>query len=295
MKHSTSNPPVELVVGADSTIGGALVRQLAASRRPALGTSRRAEATHFLALDLGDLPAEWTGPRVAVAYLCAGVTRLDACQLDPHGTSHINVAGNLALARQLVDQGAFVVFLSTSLVFDGTRAYRRTGERTCPFNEYGRQKAAVEQRLSELGDNVAALRLTKVLAADNALLAGWARSLSAGQPVRAFDDMVMAPLPVDCVAAALANLGQARLSGIWHLGGQRDMTYADAARLGAQLLGVASELVQAVPTCSVLADPPPRHTTLDCELLPERLNLSIPDGAATVLNVFRNLYSQKAA
>src|SRR5437016_3263455 len=137
---------VELVVGADGMIGGALLRRLHAAGRPALGTSRRPDAGQgLMSLDLAAPPDKWDGPLVAVAYVCAAVTRLEACRRDPHGAARVNVDGTVRLARLLAGQGAFVVFLSTNHVFDGTRPYRPPHEATCPLNEYGRQKAMAEE------------------------------------------------------------------------------------------------------------------------------------------------------
>src|SRR5437879_2771644 len=77
---SMSAEVAELVVGSDSLIGGALVRSLRAGGRRVFSTTRRpfGVGTDTLHLDLANVPTKWNGPPVAVAYLTAGITRLEA-------------------------------------------------------------------------------------------------------------------------------------------------------------------------------------------------------------------------
>jgi len=286
MKPLPSDAPVELVVGADSTIGGELLRSLKADGRPALGTSRR-PGRPGMYLDLADPPQRWQGPPVAVAYLCAAVTRLDDCQRDPQGTARVNVAGTLHLAQLLASQGASLVFLSTNHVFDGARPFRRIDEEVSPLNEYGRQKAEAERCLRMLGQT-AILRLTKVLGGPNPLFAGWARSLVRGERIRPFHDLVVAPVPLHCVCSVLRQLGAEQRSGIWHLSGDRDLSYAEAAFLGASVLGANSKLIEPTAMRSQPhAEQSPRYTTLDVSPLPQALGVNVPDVTTTVREAFR--------
>src|SRR5690606_26325829 len=114
-------------------------------------------------LDLADDPPRWRLPEdVAVAFLCAAVTALRSCEADPAGTARANVEHTARLASMLVGRGAFVVFLSSNLVFDGSEPRRRADAPTCPATEYGRQKAAAEGALLAMG-GVSIVRLTKVV------------------------------------------------------------------------------------------------------------------------------------
>jgi xanthine dehydrogenase small subunit len=58
------------------------------------------------------------------------------------------------LARRLLSLGAFVVFTSTNLVFDGEQAHYATCATPHPTSEYGRQKAEAERALLALGARV---------------------------------------------------------------------------------------------------------------------------------------------
>src|SRR4029453_19308765 len=128
-----------LVVGGDSLVGSELqvhCRKLglavdASSRRPG-----QAPGTFFL--DLGD--PDFTPLQRAnydVAFVCAAVTSMQACQSDPVRSRRINVDNPLSLMRGLADSGTPLVFLSSSQVFDGETPMPDEAAPTAPKNEYG--------------------------------------------------------------------------------------------------------------------------------------------------------------
>ena len=98
------------------------------------------------------------------AFLCAAVTDMRACQEDPALTRQVNVANTIELMRRLADRGTHLVFLSSSQVFDGETANPTEEAATCPKNEYGAQKLAVEQAIERYQLPAAILRPTKILA-----------------------------------------------------------------------------------------------------------------------------------
>jgi dTDP-4-dehydrorhamnose reductase len=174
------------------------------------------------------------------------------------------------------------LFLSTDKVFDGTRPHVPAETAPCPVSEYGRQKAAAEAALGERmgrGAPVAILRLAKIVSPGMELIRQWMVSLGAGQPVRAFDDMMMAPTPVALVAAAIERLLATPNTGIFQLTGPRDIAYSDIAFHLARALGADPALVEAISAYS--ADLPPgstaQHTTLESTALRERFGIAVPD------------------
>lgn len=275
------DPEAWLVVGGDGLIGRALVRRLEGEGRAVLATTRRrgcaGAGRPYLELALDS--AGWTPPSpVSVAFLLAAAANQLSCCADPGASRRINVDHTVALARRLVSLGAFVVFTSTNLVFDGEEARYPTCAATHPTSEYGRQKAEAEQALLALGPRVAVVRLTKVLAAEMPLIGGWVAALKAGRPVEAFTDLICAPMPVDFVAQALARIGAQQKGGLFHLSGADEVSYADLARSLAQRLGVDAALVR--PTTSVAAGVKlqglPKHSSLDAHDVAESFALPPP-------------------
>lgn len=283
-------PAPFLLVGGDSEIGAAAAGWLRRKGYAVTATTRRADriTADRPFLDLGRPLADWEPPGgTRAACLCAAVSRLADCAGDPTGSRLVNVAGSLAVVDRLLARGIAVLFLSTDKVFDGSRPQVPAGAATCPVSEYGRQKAAVEAALAgriALGAPVAILRLSKVVSPRMALVCQWLGSLAAQRPVRAFDDMMLAPVPVATAAAAIQHLLAEPACGIFQLSGPRDVAYSAAALRLARRLGADPGLVERVSAWS--AGLPPgstaRHTTLDCTALRARCGIAVPDAWAVI-------------
>jgi len=283
-----------LVVGADSAFGGTLSQQLRAQRWRVIETTRRpkraVDERRLLDLAADDLPRALDAildEPVHVAFVCAGVTSMAECERDPRGTARINVEAVEAVSRELLARGAFVIFLSTDRVFDGSRPFAKPEDPVMPPNEYGRQKAEAERRLQAAGDGVGIFRFSKVLGHWNAVFDSWIHAWQRSEPARPFSDMVMSPVAIADACAAQVELAERRLPGIYHVSGARDISYAEAARIGAEVLGVDPGLVQ--PVVAAFAGMQPEHlvqnTTLDCGITTERLGFVPPD-PGTVLNEY---------
>jgi dTDP-4-dehydrorhamnose reductase len=274
-----------LIVGGDSEIAAATTTHLNACGYAVAATTRRPErvAAQRPFLDLS-LPVEdWPIPSgIGAACFCAAIARLADCANNPQASALVNVTRTVALAHRLLAAGIPVLFLSTDKVFDGSRAHVPAATPPCPVSEYGRQKAAAEAALGErigAGAPVAVLRLAKIVSPGMSLLRQWLASLANGDPIRAFDDMMMAPTPVALVATAVERLLVEPNPGIFQLSGPRDVAYSEVALHLAHRIGAHPALVESVSAYS--AGLPPgstaRHTTLDSSALRERFGIVVPD------------------
>jgi dTDP-4-dehydrorhamnose reductase len=274
-----------LVVGGDSEIGGAAYQVMREQGKAVAATTRRRDriAPDRPFLDLAAPLLPWQPPAgTNAACLCAAIARLAACASDPQGSARINVVQTVTLAAKLLERDAYVLFLSTNQVFDGSVPHTAADAPHAPRSEYGRQKARAEAALLELmarGAPVAVLRLAKVVSTSMPLIDDWARKLSFGKPIRAFNDLTLAPTPTEMVCAAIGKLLEDRASGIFQLTGPRDVTYAEAGRFLAGHIGADPALVEeasahagGLPEGGV-----PANTTLDSSLLRDRYGFEVPD------------------
>lgn len=229
-------------------------------------------------LDLAQPPDEISLPfsGIGTAIMCAAVTSQSLCELEPTATRRVNVEHTVALARQLVRSGMFVIFLSSNCVFDGETPQVRADTACCPISEYGRQKAQAEEQLLALGDRVAVVRLGKVLAPEAALLRGWVSQLIVGKPVHPFSDAVMAPVSADFAVDVVRRVCATLQMGVTQVSASQDITYEQAARFLAERLSASPDLIQPVTYRTAGIAHMPRHTTLDSAGL-GRLGLSQPD------------------
>lgn len=192
------------------------------------------------------------------------------------------------MAENLAARGVFIVYVSTSQVFDGTRPRLGAQERRRPVTEYGRQLARVEKELSAWGSKTAVVRIAKVLGRRIPLFGTWLAELRAGRPVRPFSDMVMAPVPLRFAAQVLGSVASRRLPGIFQISGDRDVSYAQIALWLAGRLAADASLVRPVSAAEsgaydegVLA-----NTTFDTTRIEKELGLVPPAVWETIENAF---------
>lgn len=274
-------------------IGSALSVRLRKDGWRVVGTTHRREKEGpdcvFLDLESPSIGLD----SVHVAVLCAGITRIAECRKSPEKSFRLNVLAVEALTKQLVASGAFVIFPSVNQVFDGSKPFARSDDPIAPRSEYGRQKAEAERRLETWKDAVAIVRFTKVLGSSYSVLDSWIEAWRRGEAARPFTDLTMAPVDLDEACSLVSRLAELRAPGIYHVSGARDISYADAAAIGAEIFEVESDRVQPVKVrdSGVDLEHVPLHTALDCSLARERLGFIPPEPRPVLEKYFRNSHA----
>jgi len=278
-----------LVVGSDGLVGSELVLALRASGYTVRATSRRSRPG-ALQLDLAhpDLPA-LARDRFACAFVCAGVTGMQACERTPAAARRVNVENTLKLMRALAHAGTHLVFFSSGQVFDGE--IPRPGEAASrrPKNVYGRHKLEVEEAVAREGLPAAWLRVTKILARfPVGMFRTWHAALCAGTPAVAASNMTLAPVSVEDVAQAAMRLALERRRGPWHLSSTDEITYAQAARRMAEICGLPATLVRGeeLGEAQVPAIYRHRYAALDAGKLADALGFPIRPAANVLEEIF---------
>ncbi len=287
MSIKKQTPTSVLIIGADGQVGSVASRDLAERGCKVIGTTRRAAAAteDCLFLDLTLPLQEWPKlPPVDAAVICAAMTRINECEDDPDGTAVVNLHAPVALARELCERGVFVLFLSTTGVFDFTRPYRRHDEAPSPVSAYGRQKAEAERRILALDGRTAVLRLTKIMGPDMLLLRIWTADLAAGREITAYEDTFIAPITAAFAVRMIYGIVGATAEGVFHASGDEDRPYTALAAEMARAMGANVSLVKTVeeglphyPTANA-----PRYTTLDMSREEEMFGIPAPSSLATM-------------
>ena len=240
-----------IVAGADGLIGSRLLERARAVHDPVLGSTRRMrgrDGTLFADFSSDD-HAQIVQARPDVVFVCAAMTSMQACDREPDLARRINVTAPVGLAGRLMQQGAFVVFLSSNTVFDGTVPFPDEDTPVSPVNEYGRQKVEAERRLRALpgADRLLAVaRLSKVAVPDAGLPATFIHRLRSGDICEALDDLLLSPVSGDCVVDGLCRIAAERRAGVFHLTGDLEMSYAQFATELASRLGLEAGRVRSV-------------------------------------------------
>ena len=153
-----------------------------------------------------------------------------------------------------MDSGVFVVFPSTNLVFDGSVPKRKATDPVSPRLEYGKQKAVTERQLLRMGGPVSVIRFTKVIPKQYSLFEDWRQALLAEESIHPYSDLMVSPVPLDLALNVFTQIRNERLSGITHVSGTRDVSYADIALHIAKHLSADEELIQARPHSKSLSN-----------------------------------------
>lgn len=260
-----------LIVGCQGLIGRALADTCEREGIRWVGTARSPQSKKVYALDLASSPEKWSLPELGkVAILCAAETKVSHCETNPESTHRINVTQTVALAQWLWKQGVSVVFLSTNLVYDGSKPDFTPSAKTVPQTQYGAQKAECEKLLQAAIPALAIVRLTKVVHEGFAVFCDWIQSLRGGEVIHPFHDMQFSPIPLSGVLDELKQLIVGFRAGVFQLSGDRDVSYSEAAFLLAETLGFDVALVQPVSARErgISVSQCPTYTTLS----PYRVN-----------------------
>lgn len=271
-----------VVLGGDGGIGRLLAAALQKDGHDVLTTTRRAGpvSARQLRLDLADPGvAAMPLPAADVVYFCAALARFADCRAHADLARTVNVVAPAVLARRWTAEGARVIFLSTSAVFDGREPQRSAASPVSPRSLYGRLKAEAESAFLDLGASAAVLRLTKLLLPEMPLFGGWIAALGRGEAIEAFSDLHIAPVAPQHMMQALLAVAADKEGGIYQLSGARDISYLAAARYLAKRIGLPASHVASRRAVdgSIPAEEILTFTALDAARLATLTGTAAPD------------------
>lgn len=246
-----------LVVGASGLLG-AYLHQSFERVGKVVGTGHEQAGGELAPLDVRDaqaIRALIDDCRPPVVVCAAAVSNVERCELEPGWSREINVDGTLALARASRAAGARFVFVSSEYVFDGRAGPYEEGAPMNPLNEYGRQKAAVEQALPDVtGGDFLIARVSCLYGHEtkgkNFVYQLWA-ALIEGREFPAPGDQVGTPTAAVNAADVIRELVLGGRRGTFHVAGPEPMVRSDFARRAAAELGLDPALVRPTPTAEL--------------------------------------------
>jgi dTDP-4-dehydrorhamnose reductase len=183
---------------------------------------------------------------VPTLFMTAGISRLFACEQNPRKTAEINVEGTQKVFSWCRENGVKPVFFSTDNVFDGKTGDYSENSALNPLNEYGRQKALMEEWLLKNMPESLILRLGKVYDMEKGsgtLLDEMFRKLGEGQELYAAFDQILCPVFADDVLKITHFLVEGNYSGIFHLCGPESISRYELARQVCVVMGLPENKV----------------------------------------------------
>lgn len=253
-----------LILGGDSIIGKALYLDLIKDNFLVYKSTRKENLeTNEFYLDLSDDLDFSTFPNenFDFVFICISITSIDYCKKNILQSNNININQTINLIDYFIKKGAFIIYFSTNLVFDGTNNIMKYDSLVNPQTIYGKQKVEVEKYLLQIPNN-AVIRLTKVIDENFKLFDFWLNKLNAKETITAFKDMYMSPIWIFDVLNFLKYFISNPKTGIIQISSDSDISYYDAAVYISNYLNIDSKLVLSKSYIDFGIEYAPKYTAL---------------------------------
>jgi len=288
-----------VVTGASGQLGAYLIERLEslavdvdAWRHQTRDRPRDSGPTTWTDVDVTQEPAVLKALDVSdpeIVLHLAAVSAADSVHADPAQGRAVNVRATEILADWCAKRERRLVFTSTDLVFDGTRAFSREVDPPNPILLYGRTKLDAEH---------AVLKSPRGLVARLSLLYGFAKTdrigffdsavsaLRRGEPQCFFQDEYRTPLDYGSAAAILIELALTDSVGVIHVAGGERMSRWELMSRAARALDIDPKLVKFNTRDQVrLREARPRDVSLDrsrlLEVCPEIKDSRVEDAVTS--------------
>jgi len=135
----------------------------------------------------------------------------------------VNVDGSRNVARAAAEVGARFIAVSTDVVHDGTRAPYGDDIAPTPLQAYGRSKAEAESAIRSVNPDAAIVRSSLIYAVDeiDRGTAGFVDSITRGDRLSLFSDVLRNPVWVETLAEALLRLVTVDYQGLLNVAGHQ--------------------------------------------------------------------------
>ena len=252
-----------LVTGAGGQLGRDVVAVCEAAGDDVVAADRSA-------LDVGDRDAVFQAITTlepdAVLHVGAW-TAVDACESDPDRAYRVNALGTRWVADAARRVGAYLSYVSTDYVFDGTKDSPYVEwDATNPQSVYGRSKLGGEHEVLAHAPGASIVRTSWVCGEHGHNMVKTVLAL-ADRPELAFvDDQRGCPTFTADLAVALRRLAASRIGGTFHVTNQGAVSWYELVRDILELSGHDPAKVRPISTADL--DPPrpaprPANSVLD--------------------------------
>ncbi|XP_073507325.1 methionine adenosyltransferase 2 subunit beta isoform X2 [Phyllobates terribilis] len=269
-----------LVTGASGLLGRSVYREFKAANWHIVGCSYTRVRPKHETLNLLDDSAvkdlvEDFKPDVIVH--CAAERRPEIVENNPYSATMLNVGASENLAKVAAGTGAFLIYISTDYVFDGTSPPYREDSEPNPLNTYGKTKLEGEHVVLQNNDGAAVLRVP--------VLYGDVEKIEESAVTVMFDKVQHSnksanfdhwqqrfPTYVKDVASVCVQMSERKLQdpslkGIFHWSGNEQMTKYEIACAMADAFNLPSSHLRPITDAPVGATPRPWNPQLDCSRL----------------------------
>lgn len=171
------------------------------------------------------------------------------CEKNPDEAYKVNVEGTKNIVNACKTINAKMVFISSDLVFDGTKGKYSEKDEVNPLNVYGKQKVMAEKIINDNLDNWLIVRASSIYGWDSgrANFVSWViEELKNGREIQIVYDQYITPIYVGSLAYILIQLLENNKTGIYHVGEGECLSKYEFVKKIAEVFGFDENLVKAI-------------------------------------------------
>jgi len=286
-----------LLTGASGLLGGNCMARLARNPTVQLYATHRdpdfsipntfAQGVSAFPLDLTNETDVWNivstlQPNIIIHT--AAHTETAFCEWNRQDAYALNVKATKVLATLAEMFSARFIFISTDLVFDGTKGNYSEDDAPNPLSYYAETKLEAEVLVRKLVGNHIILRVPLMLGvsprANRSVNERLIKEFEAGKTVNLFCDEYRTPICASVLARVIEEVAIGRLSeitGLLHAGGAERVSREDLGRKIASRWKFNQASLQRASSSDVSSTPPrPKDVSLNSTKLHAHLSFKIP-------------------
>ncbi len=248
-----------LVTGASGLYGSKLVEVASAKNFEVYPSDiQNFSANNFVKMDVSDknsVDEVFRSIKPHVVVHAATLTDVDKCELNKELAWKINVEGTKNIVDASKNNDAFLIYISTDYVFNGSEGFYKENDPFDPINYYGLTKVKAEENVKNALISYCIARPSviygSVPAAGKVNFALWLiNKLRTGEKVNVVTDQWNSPTLNSSLAEMTLEIIERRLTGIFHLSGATRINRYDFGKLIGQTFGLDDSLINPVESAS---------------------------------------------
>jgi dTDP-4-dehydrorhamnose reductase len=186
-----------------------------------------------------------------VIFHCAALTNVDECESNNELARKINGEGPGFIAKAAEQIGAYMAYISTDYVFDGSKGMYEETDETRPINFYGYTKLLGEKAVIGSGTNCLIARTSVIYgqspASGKTNFALWLlNNLRNNNTVKVLVDQFVSPTLNTNLVDMLLEASQRRLNGIYHMSGNSRVSRYEFAMKLAEVFDLNKDLIEKI-------------------------------------------------
>ena len=246
-----------LIVGSNGFIGSELMKCLDSLGIEKIGSSLADFPSNSQISGSSDVfDSYFISNDISHAIITSSVTDYLECENNLHAV-HINTMLVPEIVVNLLLKGIKVNYVSSNTVFGGNYLWPSEKHKKNPKIAYAEQKSTAEDKLLStakslnLLDLLSITRLTKVVSREIAPFKFWLENIASQKINEPFKDLIFAPITKKFAAENLIRISIEDKSGIFHLSGEKNISYYGFCKLLYDELGISKNLINPIDSISM--------------------------------------------